>query len=93
MLRKVFYFTSLSNLDRLSTNQVPIKPDRKFTLKAFKILTDRKLVSINQKTDSTDRAPIEDQLNQAETKLINSRDFRSVKKHIQFIKILENWIF
>ena len=93
MLRKVFYFTSLSNLDRLSTDQVPIKPDRKFALKTFKILTDRKLVSINQKTDSTDRAPIEDQLNQAETKLINLRDFQSVEKHIQFIKILENWIF
>ena len=93
MLRKVFYFTSLSNLDRLSTDQVPIKPDRKFALKTFKILIDRKLVSINQKTDSTDRAPIEDQLNQAETKLINSRDFRSVEKHIRFIKILEILIF
>ena len=71
MLRKVFYFTSLSNLDRLSTDQVPIKPDRKFALKTFKILTDRKLVSINHKTDSTDRAPIEDQLNQVKTKLKN----------------------
>ena len=75
MLRKVFYFTFLSNLDRLSTDQVPIKLDRKFPLKTFKILTNRKLVSINQKTDLTDRAPIEDQSNQAETKLINSRDF------------------
>ena len=70
--------------------RVPIKPNRKFSLK---ITICQKLVSINWKTDSTDRAPIEDQSNQAKTKLINSRDFRLVEKHIRFIEILEIWIF
>ena len=51
------------------------------------------MVLINRKTNSTDRAPIKDQLNQAETKLINLRDFQSVKKHIQSIEIMEIWIF
>ena len=51
------------------------------------------MVSINRKINLTDRAPIEYQLNQVETKLINLRDFQSVEKHIQSIEILEIWIF
>ena len=63
VLRKKLLFSFPSNFDRSSTDRIPIEPDRMFSLKTFKISIGLNLVLINRKTDSTERAPIEDQLN------------------------------
>ena len=47
------------NLDRSSTDWVPIELDREPLLKTLKILISRNMALINQKTDSIDRALIE----------------------------------
>ena len=93
MLSVLFYFSFFLKLDRSSIEQVPIELDREPLLKTLKILISRNMALINQKTDSIDQVPIEDQSNQPETKIKKSRDFWLVEKPIWLIEILENRIF
>ena len=70
-VREGTFCSFLSKFYRLSTDRVPIEPSNSFPLKILKILIGRKLVSINQKIDLIDWAPIEHQSNQAEPSLKN----------------------